>query len=63
MSIDTVGNFLTIIRNGIMASKKAVDAAYSRLKYQIAQILKEEGFLKDISIKRLQRAISNLSLY
>lgn len=50
MSIDTVGNFLTIIRNGIMASLPDVKAPYSNLKYQIASILKEEGFIWDFSI-------------
>ena len=30
MSVDTIGNFLTIIRNGIMASKPFVIAPYSK---------------------------------
>jgi len=51
MSIDTIGNFLTIIRNGIMASLPDVTAPYSNLKYQIASILKEEGFICDFGIE------------
>jgi small subunit ribosomal protein S8 len=51
MSIDTIGDFLTVIRNGVMASKRAVNSPFSNLKYQIAQILKEEGFIKDIEVK------------
>ncbi len=62
MSIDTVGNFLTIIRNGIMASKKTVVAPYSRLKYQIAQILKDEGFLKDLSIEENSQGHKQIKL-
>lgn len=50
MSIDTIGNFLTIIRNGVMASKRSVVAPYSKMKYQIAQILEQEGFVKSVSI-------------
>jgi small subunit ribosomal protein S8 len=50
MSVDTIGNFLTIIRNGVLASKREVTSAYSRLKYQIAQILKQEGFIKDVIV-------------
>ena len=33
MSIDILGNFLTIIRNGIARSKSSVTAPYSSLKY------------------------------
>lgn len=48
MSIDTIGNFLTIIRNGIMASKSFVFAPYSKMRFAIAQILKDEGFINDV---------------
>ncbi len=51
MSIDTIGNFITIIRNGIMASLPDVKAPYSNLKYQIASILKDEGFICDFGIE------------
>ena len=51
MSIDTIGNFLTIIRNGIMASLPDVKAPYSNLKYQIASILKDEGFICDFGVE------------
>jgi len=47
MSIDTIGNFLTIIRNGLMVSKPFVIASYSKINFEIAKILKEEGFIKD----------------
>jgi len=47
MSVDTIGNFLTIIRNGLMVSKNFVIAPYSKIKFDVAKILKEEGFIKD----------------
>ena len=50
MSIDAIGNFLTIIRNGIMASKLFVIAPYSRMNNEIAQLLKAEGFIKDLEV-------------
>ncbi len=50
MSIDAIGDFLTIIRNGLMASKRSVVAPYSKLKFEIVKILKEEGFVKDFEI-------------
>ena len=51
MSIDSIGDFLTIIRNGVMASKRFVVAPYSKMKYEIAQILKDEGFIKDAIVE------------
>ncbi|MEX0939985.1 MAG: 30S ribosomal protein S8 [Candidatus Babeliales bacterium] len=50
MSIDTIGNFLTIIRNGFILGKRSVEAPFSRMNFNIAQILKDEGFVKDIMI-------------
>lgn len=47
MSIDTIGNFLTVVRNGLMVNKRSVVVQHSNLKEQIAQVLKEEGFIKD----------------
>ena len=49
MSVDSIGNFLTIIRNGIMTGKREVIAPYSRLKREVAQVLFDEGFIKDVS--------------
>lgn len=50
MSIDAIGDFLTIIRNGLMASKPSVIAPYSKMRVDIARILKEEGFIRDFMI-------------
>jgi len=47
MSRDTIGDFLTIIRNGIMASKRFVDAPYSRINFELATILMQEGFVQN----------------
>ncbi len=47
MSIDIIGNFLTIIRNGIMSSKSFVLAPYSKVNLAIADILKQEGFINE----------------
>jgi small subunit ribosomal protein S8 len=50
MSIDALGDFLTIIRNGLMASKRSVEIPYSNIKFEIAKILKEEGFIRDFAV-------------
>lgn len=54
MSIDSIGDFLTIIRNGILASKRSVIAPHSQLKQEIAHILKDEGFIKDVNIEDIK---------
>lgn len=50
MSRDTIGDFLTIIRNGLMASKAFVVVPHSKVKFDIANILKKEGFIRDCLI-------------
>jgi small subunit ribosomal protein S8 len=47
MSRDTIGDFLTVLRNGILVSKRSVTVPCSRLKIGVANVLKEEGFIKD----------------
>ncbi len=42
---DPVADFLTRIRNGIKARHQKVDVPASKLKLEIARILKEEGFI------------------
>ncbi|MBT4855764.1 30S ribosomal protein S8 [bacterium] len=51
MSKDTIGDFLTIIRNGIMASKPHVTAPYSGMRHELASILQLEGFINGIQVK------------
>lgn len=42
---DTIGDFLTIIRNASAAGKSSVVAQYSKMRLGVAQILKEEGYI------------------
>ena len=51
MSVDAIGDFLTVIRNGLMVSKRFIEAPYSKLKLEIVKILKDEGFVKDFTIE------------
>lgn len=50
MSIDTIGNFLTIIRNGVLTSKRSVLSPYSKIKVELASLLKQEGFIKEFHV-------------
>ncbi len=47
MSRDTISDFLTTIRNGIMAAHPFVMVPFSVLKFDVAKILKDEGFIRD----------------
>lgn len=47
MSVDMISDFLTIIRNALKVSKRTVRSQYSGMRFEIARILKEEGFIKD----------------
>lgn len=47
MSIDTIGNFLTVIRNGLMVKRRTVSLQHSNMREAIAQVLKSEGFIRD----------------
>ena len=49
--MDVIGDFLTIIRNGIAVSKLSVLIPYSKLKNSILLILKDEGFIRDFNIE------------
>ncbi|MBI3317746.1 MAG: 30S ribosomal protein S8 [Candidatus Omnitrophica bacterium] len=42
---DPIGDFLTVIRNGSRSGKAQVDFPASRLECEIAEILKQEGFV------------------
>ncbi len=57
MSIDTIGDFLTIIRNGVMRSHLNVTVPYSKLKHQVALILEQEGFIRSIAIDEADRSL------
>ena len=44
---DPIADMLTRIRNAIMASYNTVDIPNSRLKVEIAKVLKSEGFIRN----------------
>ena len=44
---DPVADFLTRIRNGNMVMHETVEIPSSKIKLAIADIMKEEGYIKD----------------
>lgn len=49
---DPLADMLTRLRNGMKARHPFVLVPASRLKYAIARILKEEGFIRDVELLR-----------
>lgn len=47
---DPIADMLTGIRNAVLVKKKDVKMPSSRLKVEIAKILKEEGYIKNFKV-------------
>ena len=50
MISDPVGDMLTRIRNALMIGRIVVDIPHSKLKVEIARILKDEGYIEDFTV-------------
>jgi len=48
---DPIADFLTRIRNGIMAAHETVEIPSSKLKRELARILKEQGYILDYELR------------
>ena len=48
---DPIADFFTRVRNGLMVSHRAVEMPNSNMKVRIAEILKEEGFIKNFRVR------------
>lgn len=62
MSIDAIGDFLTVIRNGLMASKRSVQSPHSKIKLEIVKILKEEGFIREFTVSEEENSKKNIQV-
>jgi len=47
---DPIADMLTRVRNALLANKPSVDVPGSKMKVEIARILKEEGYVLDYSV-------------
>ncbi len=50
MMTDPIADMLTRIRNGLSARHESVDVPASKLKLEIARILKAEGYIKNFKL-------------
>jgi small subunit ribosomal protein S8 len=47
---DPIADFLTRIRNGIMAAHETVEIPSSKLKRELARILREQGYIESFDV-------------
>lgn len=50
MMSDPIADMLTRIRNALLAGKATTEVPASKIKVEIARILKEEGFIEDFAV-------------
>ena len=46
---DPISDFLTVIRNAYRAGKETCDTRYSKMHQRIAEILLEEGYIREVA--------------
>jgi len=51
---DPISDMLTRIRNANMAEHKQVQIPHSKLKSELARLLKEEGYIKDFTTENVE---------
>jgi small subunit ribosomal protein S8 len=49
--LDPFADFLTRVRNGLRSRQRDVRVPHSRLKYEVARVLLEEGFVSNFQVE------------
>ncbi len=62
MMTDPIADMLTRIRNAQKAQKRSLELPFSKLKMQIAEILKKEGFVGEIAQREGMPAMLTIEL-
>jgi len=52
---DPIADLFTRVRNGLMVQRGAVEMPNSKMKTRIAEVLKEEGFIKNFRVREDDR--------
>lgn len=53
--MDQMGEFLTRIRNAMLARHEKVDVPSSKMRMGVAQVLKDKGYIKDFKVAKDNR--------
>lgn len=59
---DSIGDFLTILRNGARAGKEKLVTSHSNTREGILRILKAEGYISDYAVGAAENGIKNLEI-
>ena len=59
---DPLGDMLTRIRNGQSAGKSVVSSPASRLRSNVLEVLKREGYIRDYSAVEVRTGVSELKI-
>jgi small subunit ribosomal protein S8 len=59
---DPIGDMFTRIRNALMVGHATVDIPASKLKFNIAQILKQEGYIEDFVVSEGPKPVMTVTL-
>lgn len=59
---DTLADMFTRIRNGQQAGKKSVSLPSSKAKLAIANVLKEEGYVSDVTVEEGVKPVLTIEL-
>ncbi|MDR1254570.1 MAG: 30S ribosomal protein S8 [Puniceicoccales bacterium] len=60
--MDTIGDFLTIIRNAVRAQKSACKAQFSNMRKEVALLLKQEGYIANVNEICNENGFKNLEI-
>src|ERR1700752_1068618 len=63
MQTDPISDFLTSIRNAVAAKHQRVDVPASRLKSELARILKEEGYISSFKMVEENKSHKTLRIF
>ena len=63
MVSDLVSDMLTRIRNSYLAKHRYTPVLYSKLNWNIARILKQEGIIKDFELAKNKQGYNCINIY
>jgi small subunit ribosomal protein S8 len=59
---DPIGDMLTRIRNACLARHEKVNVPSSRLKVRVAEVLRDEGYIKDFTVHKEENKQGSVTL-
>ncbi len=55
MSVDTIANMISMIKNASQARHEKVEISLSKVKLEMIKIFKNEGFIKNFKLVELKK--------